>query len=171
MKALSNDININLQQPLDAINSSSGEDVQITSAVWTGDTPSYEREKIKRIPPHILVTTPESLYNILTSKAGRAMMSGVETVIVDEVHALAQNKRGAHLLLTLMRLEALAFRRPQRIAVSATQRPIERMQRYILHPDFSVVVDKGHKRMMDLSIQLPDSPLSCLLYTSPSPRD
>jgi ATP-dependent Lhr-like helicase len=163
LKALSNDININLQQPLNVINALSSEVVQITTAVWTGDTPNYSREKIKHKPPHILVTTPESLYNILTSKAGRAMMSGVETVIVDEVHALAPNKRGAHLLLSLMRLEALTYRRPQRIAVSATQRPIEHMQRYILHPEFSVVVDKGHKRNMDLSIQLPESPLSAVM--------
>lgn len=163
LKALSNDININLQQPLTAINALNNGLANITSAVWTGDTPSYEREKIKRLPPHILVTTPESLYNILTSKAGRAMMAGVETVVIDEVHALAPNKRGAHLLLTLMRLEALAIRRPQRIAVSATQRPIENMQRYILHPEYSVVVDKGHKRAMDLSIQLPASPLSAVM--------
>ncbi|VAW46703.1 Uncharacterized ATP-dependent DNA helicase PA3272, partial [hydrothermal vent metagenome] len=163
LKALSNDININLQQPLAAINALPSGEAQITSAVWTGDTPSYVREKIKRLPPHILVTTPESLYNILTSKAGRAMMPGVETIIVDEVHALAPNKRGAHLLLTLMRLEALTIKRPQRIAVSATQRPIEHMQRYILHPEFSTAVDKGHKRTMDLSIQLPESPLSAVM--------
>ncbi len=163
LKALSNDININLQQPLAGINQLQAMDAHITSAVWTGDTPSYNREKIKRQPPHILVTTPESLYNILTSKAGRAIMSGVETVIVDEVHALASNKRGAHLLLTLMRLEALTYKRPQRIGVSATQRPIERMQHYLLHPEFSVVVDKGHKRLMDLSIQLPASPLAAVI--------
>ena len=163
LKALSNDININLQQPLAAINALPSGEAQITSAVWTGDTPSYVREKIKRLPPHILVTTPESLYNILTSKAGRAMMPGVETIIVDEVHALAPNKRGAHLLLTLMRLEALTIKRSQRIAVSATQRPIEHMQHYILHPEFSTVVDKGHKRTMDLSIQLPESPLSAVM--------
>ncbi len=163
LKALSNDININLKQPLDAINSLSQEGVNLTSAVWTGDTPNYEREKIKKHPPHILVTTPESLYNILTSKGGRRMMPAVETVIIDEVHALAPSKRGAHLLLTLTRLEALSIKRPQRIAVSATQRPIENMQRYILHSEFSSVVDKGHKRKMDLSIQLPASPLAAVM--------
>ncbi len=163
LKALSNDININLQTPLGDINHLAPPDSAITSAVWTGDTVSYQREKIKRKPPHILVTTPESLYNILTSQAGRGMMAGVETVIIDEVHALAPNKRGAHLLLTLMRLEALTFKRPQRIAISATQRPIERMQSYILHPEFSQVVDLGHLRDMSLSIELPASPLSAVM--------
>jgi ATP-dependent Lhr-like helicase len=163
LKALSNDININLQEPILQINALGGKQSQITSAVWTGDTPAYEREKIKRQPPHILVTTPESLYNILTSKAGRNMMHGVESVIIDEVHALAPNKRGAHLLLTLMRLEALTLKRPQRIAISATQRPIDKMQKYILHPEFSSVVDLGHRRQMDLSIELPPSPLSAIM--------
>ncbi len=163
LKALSNDINLNLKLPLDAINSLSEDGLNLTSAVWTGDTLSYEREKIKKQPPHILVTTPESLYNILTSGGGRSMMPGVETVIIDEVHALASSKRGAHLLLTLLRLEALSIKRPQRIAVSATQRPIENMQRYILHPKFSSVVDKGHKRNMDLSIQLPESLLAAVM--------
>ncbi len=163
LKALSNDININLQSPLGDINQLTADHTHITSAVWTGDTVSYQREKIKKTPPHILVTTPESLYNILTSRAGRAMMTGVETVIIDEVHALAPNKRGAHLLLTLMRLEALTFKRPQRIAISATQRPIERMRDYILQPNFSQVVNLGHLREMTLSIELPDSPLSAVM--------
>lgn len=162
LKALSNDININLQLPLSDINQFK-ENGDIQSAVWTGDTPSYQREKIKRQPPHILVTTPESLYNILTSKAGREIMSGLETVIIDEVHALAPNKRGAHLLLTLMRLEALTIKRPQRVAISATQRPIEKMQDYILHPEFSTIVDKGHRRAMELSIEIPESPLSAIM--------
>jgi len=163
LKALSNDININLQQPLAAINQLATGGTQITSAVWTGDTESYQREKIKKQPPHILVTTPESLFNILTSKAGREMMGGVETVIVDEIHALAPNKRGAHLLLTLMRLEALTYKRPQRIAISATQRPIEKMQHYVLHPEHSVAVNLGHKRDMSLSIELPESPLAAIM--------
>ncbi len=162
LKALSNDVNINLQQPLVAINQL-GKGANITSAVWTGDTLSYQRDKIKSQPPHILVTTPESLYNILTSKAGRAMLAWVESVIIDEVHALASNKRGAHLLLSLMRLEALTIKRPQRIAISATQRPIEKMQRYILHPEQSTVVDLGHKRDMELSIEIPDTHLSAVM--------
>ncbi|MCB1583697.1 MAG: DEAD/DEAH box helicase, partial [Xanthomonadales bacterium] len=163
LKALSNDININLKGPIEEINVLSEGLAQISSAVWTGDTPTHQREKIKCKPPHILVTTPESLYNILTSKAGRLMMEGVQTVIIDEVHALAPNKRGAHLLLTLMRLEGLTYRRPQRIAISATQRPIEKMQRYILHPEFSEVVDLGHKRAMELSIELTESPLAAVM--------
>ncbi|MGJ8663013.1 MAG: DEAD/DEAH box helicase [Marinicella sp.] len=163
LKALSNDININLTEPLDAINTMQTGDTCITSSVWTGDTSSYAREKIKLKPPHILVTTPESLYNILTSQAGRSIMHGVETVIIDEIHALAPNKRGAHLLLTLMRLEALAYIRPQRIAISATQRPIEKMQHYVLHPQFSAVVNLGHKRHMELSIEIPPSPLAAIM--------
>jgi ATP-dependent Lhr-like helicase len=163
LKALSNDININLQTPLAEITQLNQSDDAITSAVWTGDTPTHQRAKIKQQPPHILVTTPESLYNILTSKAGRAMMVDVETVIIDEVHALAPNKRGAHLLLSLMRLEALNRRRPQRIAISATQRPIEKMQQYILHPEHSAVVDLGHKRAMELTVNLPESPLSAVM--------
>ncbi|MCX7552697.1 DEAD/DEAH box helicase [Marinicella sp. S1101] len=162
LKALSNDININLQQPLLAINQLDHE-IQINSAVWTGDTPSYQRDKIKRQPPHILVTTPESLYNILTSAAGRSMLASVESVIIDEVHALAPNKRGAHLLLSLMRLEALTLRRPQRIAISATQRPIEKMQSYVLHQDNSSVVDLGHKRDMELRIEIPPTALSAVM--------
>ena len=163
LKALSNDINLNLQTPLSELNTLLADQSQLRSAVWTGDTTSYDREKIKRKPPHVLVTTPESLYNILTSKAGRAMVNDVETVIVDEVHALASNKRGAHLLLTLMRLEALTIRRPQRIAISATQRPIEKMQKYILHTENSAVVDLGHRRAMDLTIEFPESPMSAVM--------
>lgn len=163
LKALSNDIHCNLQQPLSQIQASCESDIQVTAAVWTGDTSPYEREKIKKKPPNILVTTPESLYNIITSKAGRAMVHGVTTVIIDEIHALAPNKRGAHLTLTLMRLEALTLHRPQRIAISATQRPIEKVRDYILHSEHRSVVDLGHKRTLDLSIVTPESPLEIIM--------
>ncbi|WP_154223934.1 DEAD/DEAH box helicase [Marinicella rhabdoformis] len=166
LKALSNDIHLNLQQPLAEIQSLFSEKAsasEIRAEVWTGDTTAYQREKIKKKPPHILVTTPESLYNIITSKAGRAMMGGIETVIIDEIHALAPNKRGAHLLLSLMRLEALTLKRPQRIAISATQRPIEKVRDYILHPEFSSIIDLGHKRDMVLQVVIPETPLEIIM--------
>ena len=163
LKALSNDIQINLQQPLRAIKSSMGvDDLPIKAEVWTGDTSAHQRTQIRKNPPHILVTTPESLFNILTSESGRAMMPSVDTVIIDEVHAVATNKRGAHLLLSLSRLEALTVRRPQRIAISATQKPIEHMRDYILQPDFAEIVNMGHQRQLELSIELPDCPLTAV---------
>ncbi len=163
LKALSNDIHLNLQQPLSEIQAKWGNGPQVTAAVWTGDTTPYEREKIKKKPPNILVTTPESLYNIITSKAGREMVHPVSTVIIDEIHALAPNKRGAHLSLTMMRLEALTLARPQRIAISATQRPIEKVRDYILHPEYSSIVDLGHRRKLELAIVTPDSPLEIIM--------
>src|SRR5512134_3129437 len=111
LKALSNDIQKNLQQPLSGIRDRLLElglpDVPIRDAVRTGDTPQFERERMRRVPPHILVTTPESLYILLTSDSGRKMLANVRSVIVDELHALAGNKRGAHLMLSLERLQAL----------------------------------------------------------------
>lgn len=111
LKALSNDIHKNLEIPLsgirDALLETGNRDVAITSWVRTGDTPAGERERMRRKPPHILVTTPESLFIMLTSESGREMLSTVRTVIVDEIHALAGNKRGAHLALSLERLDAL----------------------------------------------------------------
>lgn len=163
LKALSNDIHLNLQKPLAEIQTLFGDKPVVKAAVWTGDTSTYQREKIKKKPPQILVTTPESLYNIITSKAGRVMVHDVETVIIDEIHALAPNKRGAHLLLSLMRLEALTLKRPQRIAISATQRPIEKVRDYILHPEHAAVVDLGHKRNMSLAVQIPASPLEIIM--------
>ncbi len=163
LKALSNDIHLNLQQPLVAIQALCNDQVDIKVAVWTGDTTPYEREKIKKKPPHILVTTPESLYNIITSRAGREMVHSVSTVIIDEIHALVPNKRGAHLSLSLMRLEALTYQRPQRIAISATQRPIEQVRDFILHSEHSSIVDLGHKRQLDLSIVTPESPLDIIM--------
>ncbi|WP_395374323.1 DEAD/DEAH box helicase [Marinicella sp. W31] len=163
LKALSNDIQINLQQPLEAIKSSMDSDNQpIEAEVWTGDTPAHQRTRIRKNPPHILVTTPESLFNILTSDSGRAIMPTVDTVIIDEVHAVATNKRGAHLLLSLSRLEALTIKRPQRIAISATQKPIERMRDYILQPDYAEIVNMGHQRQLELSVELPDMPLTAV---------
>src|SRR3989449_6833141 len=129
LKALSNDVQKNLAEPLAEIrrtlDASCLRDVEIRTLVRTGDTPAAERQEMVRRPPHILVTTPESLYLILTSERAREMLRGLRTVIVDEIHAVARDKRGSHLALSLERLEHLARRRLQRIGLSATQKPIE----------------------------------------------
>ncbi|MHB1056976.1 MAG: DEAD/DEAH box helicase [Rhodanobacter sp.] len=129
LKALSNDIHINLEAPLEGIRAELEKlglpDVAIRTAVRTGDTPQVERNLLRKVPPHILVTTPESLYVLLGSASGRAMLSGVRSVIVDEIHAIAGSKRGSHLALSLERLESLCQRRLLRIGLSATQKPIE----------------------------------------------
>src|SRR5579872_1789507 len=153
LKALSNDILRNLEQPLGGIAAElavQGLDPSaIRSQVRTGDTPQSERVAMRKTPPHILVTTPESLYLLLTSDSGRAMLSGARSVIVDEIHALAASKRGAHLALSLERLEQLCGRRLQRIGLSATQKPIEEVARFLCGeargPD-CVIVDRGHVR-------------------------
>jgi ATP-dependent Lhr-like helicase len=169
LKALSNDIRKNLQLPLDGIRRELAallrDDVPIRADVRTGDTPQSERARMRRQPPHILVTTPESLYILLTSDSGRAMLGGVRTVIVDEIHALAGNKRGAHLALSLARLEALLGEPPQRIGVSATSRPLEAMADYLSGPrrERAAIVDAGHVRERDLALLLPDSPLGPIM--------
>ncbi len=162
LKALSNDVKINLEKPLEQLNAMF-EDKNIRAATWTGDTTQNERNKIRKKPPHILVTTPESLYTLLTAHSGRAILGTIKTVIIDEVHAVANSKRGAHLTLSLQRLEALCIQRPQRIAISATQKPIEKMRDFVLHKENSYIVNLGHKRELDLSIEIPDSPLNALM--------
>jgi len=136
LKALSNDIRINLEAPLAGIRDALAElglpDVEIRTAVRTGDTPQAERAQVRRKPPHILVTTPESLYVLLGSASGRAMLGGVRSVIVDEIHALADDKRGSHLALSLERLEALCGRPLVRIGLSATQKPVEEVARFLV---------------------------------------
>jgi len=162
LKALSNDVKINLEQPLEQLNQLFG-DKSIRAATWTGDTTQNERNKIRKKPPHILVTTPESLYTLLTAHSGRAILGSIKTVIIDEIHAVANSKRGAHLTLSLQRLEALCVQRPQRIAISATQKPIERMRDFVLHKENSHIVNLGHKRELDLSIEIPESPLNAIM--------
>ncbi len=162
LKALSNDVKINLEQPLEQLNQLF-DNKNIRAATWTGDTTQYERNKIRKKPPHILVTTPESLYTLLTAHSGRAILGTIKTVIIDEVHAVANSKRGAHLTLSLQRLEALCLQRPQRIAISATQKPIERMRDFVLHKENSHIVNLGHKRELDLSIEIPESPLNAIM--------
>jgi ATP-dependent Lhr-like helicase len=173
LKALSNDVQKNLQQPLagirDALLESGLPDVAIRDAVRTGDTPQFERERMRRAPPHILVTTPESLYILLTSDSGRKMLGRVRTVIVDELHALAGNKRGAHLMLSLERLEALIAenggRPPARIGLSATVKPVEEMARFLVGAREApcTVVDTGHVRERELALELPRSPLETVM--------
>jgi len=167
LKALSNDIEKNLQEPLQGIASllaDAGEKPHnIRAAVRTGDTPAGERAKMSKRPPHILVTTPESLYLLLTSVSGRNMLAGVSTLIVDEIHALAGNKRGSHLSLSLARLDALCGNPPDRIGLSATQKPISRIADYLCGGLGCAIVDTGHKRHMDIQLELPDSPLAPIL--------
>src|SRR6202007_3091671 len=110
-------------------------DVDIRTFVRTGDTPTAERDKARRRPPHIVVTTPESLYILLGSESGRAMLKTTRTVIVDEIHALAPNKRGSHLALSLERLSALCDHRVLRIGLSATQKPIEDVAHFLVGAD------------------------------------
>ena len=136
LKALSNDIDRNLQAPLagirETLRAQGLPDVEIRTWVRTGDTPPGERDRMRRKPPHIVVTTPESLYILLGSASGRAMLATTQTVIVDEIHALAPNKRGAHLALSLERLEALCGQTLLRIGLSATQQPIEAVARFLV---------------------------------------
>src|ERR1051326_9100124 len=165
LKALGNDIQKNLEGPLGEITALAGEKgllmPEIRTAVRTGDTLSHERQKMLKRPPHILVTTPESLYILLTAQRSRAILSDVSTVIVDEIHAVAHDKRGAHLTLSLERLDALTGMRPTRIGLSATQKPIETVAHFLTgsgRPD-PVVVNVGHKRAMDLGIEVPGQEL------------
>nr|WP_256657520.1 DEAD/DEAH box helicase [Pseudomonas sp. 2FE] len=136
LKALSNDIRINLEEPLAGIRAELQRqglvDVQIRTAVRTGDSTPGERGAMRKRPPHILVTTPESLYVLLGSESGRAMLAGCRSLIVDEIHAIAGSKRGSHLLLSVERLEALCGRPLQRIGLSATQKPIAAVARFLL---------------------------------------
>ena len=136
LKALSNDIQRNLDAPLAgiraALKAQGLADVEIRAWVRTGDTPAAERNQMRRRPPHIVVTTPESLYILLGSESGRKMLATTRTVIVDEIHALAPNKRGAHLALSLERLQQLCGHSLQRIGLSATQKPIETVARFLV---------------------------------------
>src|SRR5438552_9197743 len=125
LRALSNDIHKNLEEPLAgiraALRASEGCDVEVRAEVRTGDTPASKRQAIARKPPHILVTTPESFYLLLTSVSGRKLLATVRTLIVDEIHAVVGNRRGSHLALTMERLQALVKAPLQRIGLSATQ--------------------------------------------------
>jgi len=174
LKALGNDIRRNLEVPLEEIRryavEAGYEPPPIRAQVRTGDTTPSERQAMLRQPPHILVTTPESFYLLLTSAKGRNMLRTVRTVIVDEIHALARDKRGSHLALSLERLEALCDSPPVRIGLSATQRPIDAIARFLVgskRTDSSGapecrVIDTGHLRTLDLEIEVPPTELSAV---------
>jgi ATP-dependent Lhr-like helicase len=148
LKALNYDIERNLRGPLAGLQS------QLRVAVRTGDTPQKERRELLKEPPDILITTPESLYLMLTSQA-RETLRGVETLILDEVHAVAGTKRGAHLALSVERLEALCERPPQRIGLSATQRPLEEIGRFVSGGREIELVDAGTRKELDLEVVVP----------------
>jgi ATP-dependent helicase Lhr and Lhr-like helicase len=165
LKALGNDIQKNLEIPLgDILQMASDRGLlmpEIRTAVRTGDTLMKDRRLMLKRPPHILVTTPESLYILLTAEKSRAILRDVETVIVDEIHAVADDKRGVHLSLSLERLEALTARPPVRIGLSATQKPIEDVAHFLAgngRPD-PVIVNVGHKRKLDLGVEVPSTEL------------
>ena len=163
LKALSNDVRKNLETPLAEIAALAGEKgitlAPIRIAVRTGDTPAAERQQMLKRAPHIVVTTPESLYILMTAERSRRMLETVRTVIVDEIHAVVDDKRGSHLALTLARLGAVA-EAPQRIGLSATVRPIKAVARF-LSPNASIV-DVGHRREMDLAIEVPNDELGSI---------
>lgn len=212
LKALSNDIQRNLQLPLEGIQKELAAmglpEVNIRTLVRTGDTPAAERTAMTKRPPHVVVTTPESLYILLTSEGGRRMLQTARTLILDEIHAVVGDKRGAHLALSIERLEHLTknfglgisnfgfpdnqaselarpiipqheipsskseIRNPLvRIGLSATQRPIEEVARFLVgtaNIDSSgrpncAIIDSGHARKLDLGIELPDSPLQAVM--------
>jgi ATP-dependent Lhr-like helicase len=175
LKALSNDVQRNLQAPLAGIQGDLAarghRPVEIRALVRSGDTPASARAAMLRRPPHILVTTPESLYLLLTSARGRALLAPVRTVIVDEIHALVGNKRGSHLALSLERLEALTGPQLVRIGLSATQHPIAEVARFLVGgcadggaaPRPCAVIDAAGRRRLDLAVELPDSPLEAVM--------
>jgi ATP-dependent Lhr-like helicase len=168
LKALGNDIRKNLEAPLGGIRALANRDgispAEIRVAVRTGDTPAHERQLQIRKPPHILITTPESLYILLTAERSRAILRPAETVIIDEIHAIAPDKRGSHLALSLERLDHLAGRPLQRLGLSATQKPIEEVARWLVGAgrlgddggSRCAIVDAGHRREIDLAIELVD---------------
>jgi ATP-dependent Lhr-like helicase len=184
LKALSNDIRKNLQEPLAGIRALLQEterrEIDVRAEVRTGDTTAAQRQALIKRPPHILVTTPESLYLLLTSESGRNMLRTARTLILDEIHAVVDDRRGAHLALSVERLAALTKNPLQRIGLSATQKPIEEVARFLIgsgsqmtkdwklsasptdHPDCAII-DIGHRREMDLAVELPKSPLEAVM--------
>jgi ATP-dependent Lhr-like helicase len=179
LKALSNDIRKNLQEPLAGIRAllreTEGHEIDVRAEVRTGDTTAAQRQALINKPPHILVTTPESLYLLLTSESGRRMLSTARTLIVDEIHAVVDDRRGAHLALSIERLAALTKSASgvplQRIGLSATQKPIEEVARFLAgahavnaagNPDCEII-DIGHHRKLDLAIEIPKSPLEAVM--------
>ena len=175
LKALSNDIRRNLEAPLTGIREELRAlglpDVDIRTFVRTGDTPQHERAAMRKRPPHIVVTTPESLYILLGSDSGRKMLATTRTVIVDEIHAMVGGKRGLHLALSLERLESLAGRKLTRVGLSATQKPIEAVARFLVGSNQvgsdgqadCAIIDSGHVRDRDLQVEIPAAPLEAVM--------
>ena len=175
LKALSNDIRLNLQVPLEGIAAELAQrglpPLEIRTAVRTGDTTQQERTALRKRAPHILVTTPESLYVLLGSVSGRRMLATTRTVIVDEIHAIAGSKRGSHLALSLERLDTLCGRRVPRIGLSATQKPLGAVARFLVGgasvtsptPADCAIVDVGHVRERDLALEIPPVPLEAVM--------
>ncbi|MDH5564956.1 MAG: DEAD/DEAH box helicase, partial [Nitrospirota bacterium] len=181
LRALSHDIHKNLQQPLDEISqlalSAGWLSPNIRVEVRTGDTPPAQRQRMLTHPPHILVTTPETLFLMVTAKRSRELLTGVHTVIVDEIHALAPNKRGSHLALSLERLDVVTKKRLVRIGLSATQRPLEQVAKFLLgesshrakdrqaslfESSQCHIVDVGHRRALDLQVEVPNDELGAI---------
>ncbi|HEY8945352.1 MAG TPA: DEAD/DEAH box helicase, partial [Polyangiaceae bacterium] len=177
LKALAVDIQQNLQTPLEEIAAVARElgmsAPELRVAVRSGDTKAGSRAAMVQTPPHLLITTPESLYLMLTAERSRSLLTRVETVIVDEIHALARDKRGAHLALSLERLQHVSEVRPVRVGLSATQRPLSRIARFLVgateaeldaeSPSLSCeIVDSGHRRELELSLELPDTELEAV---------
>jgi len=167
LRALSNDVQKNLLHPLAGIAALDAFVPSVRVVVRTGDTTPAERQQMVRKPPHILVTTPESLGILLTTASGRGMLSTVRTVIIDEIHAVAGSKRGSHLSLSLERLARLvgesAARPLQRIGLSATQKPLDHIAAFLVGRDRTCdIVDIGHLRQLDLGVEIPSSPLAAV---------
>ena len=176
LKALVVDIRQNLEEPLEQIAAVARElgftapDIRVGSR--SGDTPASARVALLKKPPHLLVTTPESLYLMVTAGKSREILRSVKTVIVDEIHAVARDKRGSHLALTLERVQHVAEQKPVRIGLSATQKPLSRVARLLVgagptRDDESgaprcTVVDVGHRRELDLAIELPGRELDAV---------
>lgn len=172
LRALSNDMHRNLSEPLQELNALAVAEfpdvpmAELRAGLRTGDTTASQRAALVRKPPHILVTTPESLFLLLTSPRGRAALKTVDTVIIDEIHALIRDKRGSHLALSIERLEALCERPLQRIGLSATQKPIERVAAFLTGDEQRcTIVDTGHVRDLDLRIEVPPGELSAVCST------
>src|SRR5688500_86789 len=185
LKALSNDVQRNLQIPLEGIQAELKTlglpEVNIRTLVRTGDTPAAERTAMTKRPPHIVVTTPESLYILLTSEGGRRMLETARTLILDEIHAVVGDKRGSHLALSIERLEQLVRQHSEaqatqngtliRVGLSATQKPIEEVAKFLVgtqnvdtanNPNCAII-DSGHARKLDIAIELPESPLQAVM--------
>ncbi|HEV8428548.1 MAG TPA: DEAD/DEAH box helicase [Pyrinomonadaceae bacterium] len=184
LKALSNDVQRNLQVPLEGIQAELKAlglpEVNIRTLVRTGDTPAAERTAMTKRPPHVVVTTPESLYILLTSEGGRRMLETARTLILDEIHAVVGDKRGSHLALSIERLQQLVSQHSQngsgkrslvRIGLSATQRPIEEVARFLVGTEnidanntpHCRIIDSGHTRKLDIAVELPESPLQAVM--------